>query len=303
MSILITGASGVTGTAILRHLVARGRTVHALTSNRASADRLESLGAQPRIADLRGSQESLVAAMRGIERVYHVCPVLSLDELAIGRRVITAAREAGVAHFVYHSVMAPFLEEVPFHWEKMKVEAELLHSGLPFTVIQPTNYMQNVEWTLPVVLRTGRFGLPYSASAKLSWVDLEDVGEAAANILTEPGHAGATYPFCGTDEPLDRHQIASLVAQRFGRPVEAVTLSADEVFAQSRFAAFDPRQLAWGRAMFEHYDRHGFACGNPRVLAMLLGRPTRRFEDYLARLQAPQVASHPSSMPSQETLS
>ena len=63
--------------------------------------------------------------------VYHVCPNVSPDEIAIGRVSIAAARSAGVEHFVYHSVLHPQTEAMPHHWLKLRVEEALITSGLP----------------------------------------------------------------------------------------------------------------------------------------------------------------------------
>jgi uncharacterized protein YbjT (DUF2867 family) len=284
MTILITGASGVTGTALIRKLVGKGVVPRAMTSREAGAASLAERGADPVIANM-DDRASLEKAFDGVERVYHVCPVLNTDECEIGKRMIDVAKAAGVRHFVYHSVAAPFEQDVPLHWEKMKVEALLLHSGLPYTVIQPTCYMQNFEWTLPHVLRTGKLGLPYSPDVYLTWVDLDDVAEASANVLTEDGHEYGTYQLSGEDRPMNRHEVAKMLSKRFGMDVEAVKISADEVFSNSRFASFSKTSLDWGRAMFEQFDKYGFSCGNNKTLKMLIRREPTKFEAYFDRVK------------------
>lgn len=282
MTILITGASGVTGQAIIRKLAGKSVTPLAMTSRKEGAAALEALGARPVVGNLYNSA-SLETALRGVERVYHICPVLNVDEHAIGKRIIAAAEKAGVRHFVFHSVAGSLEEDVPFHWEKLKVERELLHSTLPYTVIQPTCNMQNIEWAWPFIRRTGQFGQPYSPDSPITWVDREDIAEAAANILTETGHEYGTYQLAGDAGPLTCRQIAALISKKFGRPVEAVRLDPNEIYANPRFANFSRTSLDWGITMFKHFDKHGFTCGNNKILKMLIGREPRTFANYLDR--------------------
>ena len=73
-----------------------------------------------------------------------------------------AARTAGVKRFVYHSVLHPQTEEMPHHWQKLRVEEEIFRGGLPFTILQPCAYMQNVVAYLDDIVMKGRYVVPYS---------------------------------------------------------------------------------------------------------------------------------------------
>ena len=86
----------------------------------------------------------------------------------------------------------PQIEEMPHHWNKLRVEEMLLRSGLDITILQPTAYMQNSlpEWDR--MKRDGIFRVPYPIETRLSLVDLDDVAEVAALALTNAGHSGAT---------------------------------------------------------------------------------------------------------------
>ena len=83
-------------------------------------------------------------AMQGVRAVYHICPNMSPDEIAIGKLVIGEARKVQVEHFVYHSVLHPQTEKINHHWQKLQVEEMIFKSGLPFTILQPAPYMQNL---------------------------------------------------------------------------------------------------------------------------------------------------------------
>lgn len=285
--ILIAGANGITGHATLRQLVQRKVPVRAMASNPSSVERLRELGAEPVIADFR-NVASLAAAMTGCERVFHIPPRMQPDEVQIGDNVIEAALRAGVRHLLAFSVICPHLEYIVFHWSKLKVEAALFHSGqkLPYTILRPTNYMQNIEWQWDLIESKGEFVLPYSAEVRLTWLDADDVGEAAANILTEPGHELATYELCGSEAYLNRHEMSRLIGDALGREVRPVVMPLDDYMQLPRWKGRKTEDLERLGAMFRHYDSDGMPAGNPRTLSMLLGRPASSFREFLGRFVA-----------------
>ena len=104
---------------------------------------------------------------------------------------------------------------MPHHWAKLRVEEMLLASGLDVTILQPTAYMQNILAGWPGIVADGVFWVPYPVETRLSLVDLQDVGAAAARVSTEPGHEGATYELVGT-APLSQIASLSRAMQRCG---------------------------------------------------------------------------------------
>ncbi|HLB49104.1 MAG TPA: NmrA family NAD(P)-binding protein, partial [Anaerolineales bacterium] len=195
--ILVTGAGGKTGRAVIKALAARGESVRAFVHREDHVSAVKALGAaEAAVGDIH-DEAALRRAMEGARAVYHICPNVNPDEVAIGRAAISAARVAGVQQFVFHSVLHPQAEAMPHHWNKLRVEESLFESGLPFTILQPTAYMQNTLATWDDILN-GEYVAPYPVETRLSLVDLNDVAEAASTVLTESGHAGATYELVGT---------------------------------------------------------------------------------------------------------
>ncbi|MGH2524321.1 MAG: NmrA family NAD(P)-binding protein, partial [Anaerolineales bacterium] len=129
--ILVTGAGGKTGQAIMRALAVRGEAVRAFTSRTQKAW-LRPLTKEFYFGDLR-DEAALREAAKGAQALYHICPNMHPEELTIGRNAIAAAKAAGIAQFVYHSVLHPQTEKMPHHWNKLRVEGMLFESGLPFT--------------------------------------------------------------------------------------------------------------------------------------------------------------------------
>jgi uncharacterized protein YbjT (DUF2867 family) len=217
-------------------------------------------------------------AIAGADAVVHIGPAMHPREIAMGETVIDAAAAAGVRHFVLMSVTHPQLEPLLNHQSKLAAERRLLMSRLPFTILQPMHYMQDVDVARSVA--DGTYRQPYSLDAELSFVDLADVGPSAALVLTDPSrHRFATYELCGADT-LTGRQVAAILAEVADRPVEPRQVPVDQVLARMRDAPDYTRDAM--RRLAEHYDSYGIT-GNPNVLSWLLGREPTSFADYVRR--------------------
>ena len=277
--IVVTGAAGKTGQAVVKALASRGVPTRAVVRRSGHEQHVRAAGAgDVQVGDLRDGA-AMAIACRDASAIYHICPNVSPDEVAIGRVVIDAACRAGVERFVFHSVLHPQLEAMPHHWRKMRVEEMLLASGLTFTILQPTAYMQNLLAHRRSILDRGVLPAPYRPEAAISLVDLEDVATVAATVLVEDGHDGATYALCGT-APMTQHAVAKTLGTVAGRDLRAVELS--EAGWVDANAALDVDRREALLAMFRFYDRHGLA-GNPRVLRWLLGRTPTSLRDFAER--------------------
>ena len=280
--ILVTGAGGKTGRAVVRALAVGGEAVRALAHRSEQVRQLEALGVQEAILGDMRSPAAIAQAVRGVRAVYHIPPNLSPDEIAVGQEMINAARTAGVENFVYHSVLHPQVEAMPHHWLKMRVEEKLFESRLNFTILQPAAYMQNVLAYWRSITLEGRYPVPYAVETRLSMVDLEDVAEAAFLVLTQPGHVGATYELVGT-VAMAQDEIAEVLSRRLGRPVtaEAVPL---EIWEQNvKASGMSDYAIDTLIKMFHYYECYGFR-GNARLLEWLLGRPPTDFDVFVERV-------------------
>jgi uncharacterized protein YbjT (DUF2867 family) len=279
--ILVTGAAGKTGQAVIRALSRRGQAVRAFVHRPEQAALVTAVGAEQVAVGDMNSQAAVNEAVREIRAAYHICPNMCPSELEIGQVMLKAAREAGIEHLVYHSVLHPQVEAMPHHWQKMRVEERLIESGLSYTILQPAVYMQNILGHWSRIVAQGVYAVPYAVSTRLSLVDLEDVAEAAAIVLTEPGHAGATYELAGA-EVLDQMEVAAILEQGLGRPVRAQTVDREAWEQEMRASGLGEYQIQTLLQMFEYYERYGF-WGNSRILEWLLGRPPTTLAAFVER--------------------
>ena len=279
--ILITGAAGKTGRAVVQSLVGEEQPVRGLVRRQEQATLLAQLGVQETIVGDMSDQMTMDKAASGVSAIYHICPNMHPQETLIGEIVIRAAQSASVERFVYHSVLHPQIEAMAHHWQKLRVEEKLLESGLSYTILQPAAYMQNVLANRDRIVNEGVFAVPYALDTRLSMVDLWDVAEVAANVLLETGHEGAIYELCGPDV-LSQREVAVILGAQLARPVRAETIAIDKWAQQARAAGLSEYAVETLGKMFLHYEQYDF-WGNPHVLGWLLGRPPGTFAQFLER--------------------
>lgn len=284
--ILVTGAAGKTGLAVVGALVAKGQSVRALVHRKEVFHRLRDMGAREVVVGDMRDPEVMAGAAAGVRALYHICPNVSPEEVAIGKTAITAARQASVGLFVFHSVLHPQVDALPHHWQKLLVERILLDSGLQFVILQPASYMQNVLVEWDSIVTRGIYSIPYAPGTRLGLVDLEDVAVVAARVLTERGHEGATYELAGP-EVLNQDDLARIMGEALGRQIAPEVISPEDWARQARAAGLGDYQVDTLQAMHRYYEWGGF-WGNPHVLEWLLGRRPTTFAQFMQRISRGQ---------------
>jgi len=279
--ILVTGAGGKTGRSLVKAL-SKVESVCAFVHREEHVSVAKSLGAEKVLVGDMHDESALRSAMQGARSLYHICPNMNPDEVDIGRLVIDEARKAGVEHFVYHSVLHPQTEKMNHHWQKMRVEEMIFESGLPFTILQPAPYMQNLLASWKSIVEDGVLRVPYSVNSKFSFVDLEDLAEAAKIVLTEPDHVNAIYELAGT-MPMSHIEVAEILSRMLNRNVRAEKeeikdwrLRAERSSGMREYATENLIK------MFEYYDQWGLV-GNPNVLGCLLKREPISLETFVRK--------------------
>jgi uncharacterized protein YbjT (DUF2867 family) len=132
------------------------------------------------------------------------------------------------------------------------------------------------------IVSRGVYAVPYSTQAPFSPVDLEDVAEAAAIVLTGQNHSGAIYELAGpgTLTPAD---MVDLMAPVLARPVRAERISIEDWIRGAKASGMADHAVEALVQMFDYYDRFGL-WGNSRVLGDLLGRRPTDFETFVRRI-------------------
>ena len=283
--IVMVGASGAVGTPTIRHLARMGAKIRALTSNPRSAERLSGLGVgETVIGDFR-SDEDVARALAGAQSVLLVSPRFIEDEAEIGIRVVQAAQEEGVEYLVYSSAFHPQLSRMDHHAAKLRIEEAVVESGLAFTIVQPSMFMQNVRVEWREVVERGVYPRPYSPERKMSVIDTGDLGEALARVLTDPALRGGTYELCSGDS-LTHAEMAAIFSDVLGREVKARKRRLEDWKAWAKERGWTPWSIEAYARMCIHYDAHGYPGGNALALRAILGREPTGYRAFAERFAA-----------------
>ena len=265
--VLVTGATGNTGRAIVDELARRGAPVRAMV--RAGADRAKlPAGIPVAVADF-DDPPSIAAALDGAERAYLVTPSSERAEEQ-QRRFADLAATAGVRHLVVLSQLAAD-EHSPVRFLRYHaaVEQHVRDLGIPFTFLRPNLFFQGLLAFAGPIAAEGRFYAPIG-DATVSAVDVRDIAAVAAVTLTEPGHEGAIYTLTGP-AAVTHAQIATALTDALGREVTFTDVPPD-AFADSLRGILPPWQVDGLLEDYAHYRRGEAAAVSPAVTE-ITGRP------------------------------
>jgi uncharacterized protein YbjT (DUF2867 family) len=280
MMLLVFGAAGTCGAAVVRALARRGAKVRGFVRNETRVAAAHAAGAfEVVVGDLR-NLASVEDALKGVSGVYYVAPRFIADEASIGRMVVRAANRADIRGFVYQSVMHSNVRAILHHEAKSEVEEALYASNLEFTILQAARMMHNITPVWRRIATSGMYVEPFSPDVPIADVDYDDVAEVAASALTTAGYGKATLELCA-DGMLNRHQRAVLLSEAMGRPIRAGSCSVEDWLAKAGIV--DPYEAEARTRMFRYYDDFGFQGGNALVLRSLLGKEPTSYQSFLKR--------------------
>jgi len=275
MKILITGSTGKIGAELLNQLVARNASVRALVRK---PDAILPPGVEPVVGDLL-DPVSFEKALVGVDKLFLLNGVVA-DELTQGLIAFGLARKHHVQHIVYSSVFkADHFKDVPHFASKVAIESAIKEFGVPYTILRPNYFYQNDLSLKNALTDFGLYPMPLGTPG-LSAVDVRDIAEAAAIVLTTHGHIGKTYNIVGPDV-LSGPKVASIWSAALGKTIQYPGEHMDAFEEQLR------KQLpTWSaydfRAMMQGYLERGFAATDEDVasLTRLLGHAPRLYIDF-----------------------
>jgi uncharacterized protein YbjT (DUF2867 family) len=214
--ILVLGATGTTGGEVARQLIAKGEKPRLLVRNPQKAREFE--GKAEIVKGDMDSKESVVSALKGIEKLYLVSAGPNGIDLEIN--TIDAAKKAGVRHVVKLSVIGADAPALTFSKWHARAEKHLMGSGLAWTMVRPGNFMSNALMWVPTMKTQGAFYQP-TGEGRWAAIDPADIGAVAVAALTGSGHEGKAYTLTGP-ESLNAAQYAAKLSSAIGKPVKFV---------------------------------------------------------------------------------
>jgi len=279
MKILVTGATGMVGSAVVEELVKRDANVRVLVRKRESADKFGST-VEVVVGDLL-DPVSIELALQGVDKLYLLNAVVA-DELTQALITYGVAKRVGIKHVIYHSVfLVEQFRDVPHFASKHAVEEALREFDVPYTILRPGYFMQNDVLWKDLLLGAGIYPAPLG-TAGIAAVDVRDIAEATAISITGTGHEGKTYDLVGP-ALLSGPSAAAVWSGVLHKEIKYPGEDLDALEVQMRqnapnWSAFDIRM------MFQGYLERGFASTNKEVevLTQLLGHAPRSYESFAA---------------------
>jgi len=278
--ILVTGATGLNGSEVVRRLSARGIPVRALTR---SAPRAGALAALPYVEIVEGDlaqPATLTAALHGVTRAMLISPS-EPSMVEVQSNFIEAARNAGVQHVVKLSGIIPGLES-PFRFARMHAEIErrLEASGMAFTHLRAGEFMPSYFRQVPNIVAHAALLLPME-DARIASIDTGDIADVAVAALTTPGHENTVYPLTGP-EALTMSQVAEKLAAATGKSIRYVNVAPEDARRAQRAAGLPPYLVDALVELFAE-RRKGKESVVSSAVATILGRPATSFDAFAAR--------------------
>lgn len=265
-TILVTGATGNTGSALLTQLAERRASVRAMVRKEGDVAKLPA-GVSGVVADFDNTA-SLTAALEGVSRAYLVTPS---SERAEEQQLnfVDLAVKAGVQHLVVLSQLAAD-EQSPVRFLRYHgvVEKHIQNLGVDYTFLRPNLYFQGLLAFAGTIAADNRFYAPIG-EAKVSAVDVRDIAAVAAAALTESGHERQTYTLTGPTA-ITHGEIAAALSAATGREIAFVDVPS-EAFAQSLQGILPPWQVDGLLEDYAHYRRGEAEIVSP-IVEQITGR-------------------------------
>ena len=241
--ILVAGGTGVLGSEIVRRLQARGEKVRTLvrdSSDPGKVTALEASGVEIIKGDLKDAA-TLREACKGVRTV--ISTVTSITTARDGdsfeatdangtRNLVDAARACGAEQFVFVSFDTTKSPEAPLVAAKREVEEHLKRSGLTYTILQPSLFMES--WLGPMLFadpEAGTAKIYGDGTQKMRYVAVADVAELAVQCVGNPAAGNAVIPFGGPD-PISQRDAVKIFEEEFGKPFTVTEIPAHALEAQ-----------------------------------------------------------------------
>ncbi|AMR03402.1 SDR family oxidoreductase [Bacillus thuringiensis] len=203
--ILVTGATGNVGKEVVKCLIKRNATFKVTTRSR------ETEGVY---FDFE-NPSSVKVALTGVTKVFLIRPPHLADAKKYFQPVVDAAKEIGIKHIVFLSLLGVEKNPIVPH---AKIEAMIKASGIPYTFLRPSFFMQNLLSQHGDELRNEKIIEVPAGKGETSFIDVRDIGEVAAKILTEEGHEFKAYSLTG-NEALTYYEVAAIISKIINKDI------------------------------------------------------------------------------------
>jgi uncharacterized protein YbjT (DUF2867 family) len=275
--ILVTGATGNVGSAVLGNLGTTDGNLRALAHDESSARSLQDRGVEAVVGDFL-EPETLCPALEGVSTVLLITPIHP-EQVTQASNVIRAAKESGNDPRIVRLSVHQASHEAPSRNSRQhaEIEDELRLSGLAYTLLRPTTFMQNTLATARTVASEGRIYQPFK-DGKLGMIDARDIGEVAAKVLTEEGHEGEVYTLTGP-AAISFYDIADTLSEILGKEVSYINIPLEK----AKEAMLNMGLSEWrAEVLIEYAKAHseGYSNFTTEDVEQLTGHPATSYKKF-----------------------
>ena len=266
--ILVLGANGNIGHPLVRTLMELGEEVKAASRSGNGID-----GAEGVVFDIT-NPATFSRALEGIDRAFVMLPTGYLEaKLLLGPLIeALAARKVKVVFLSVFGVEAD--DSIPYRQVELAVE----QSGTPFVILRPNWFADNFLTFWKAGVDHGQIAVP-AADGKTSFIDVRDVAQSAAAVLTTDHFDGHAFNLTGP-EALSYAQAASLLSDLLGKPVTYNALD-DAAFVTILTGAGMPQDYAHFLASIFYPVRQGWTASVTDAVEKLTGNKPRSLKTCL----------------------
>ncbi len=273
LKVLVTGATGNTGSLLVPALLKAGVDVRVLVRNEAKAKPLKELGAEVVTGDL-DEPATILPAVKNVDKIY-LLTWNGETQLKQAKNVINAARYEGASHIIRHSMWGP--DNSRIIKQGYEIEEIIKSSGLPWTLLKPTFYMQNTMMAAQTISSDGVIYWDMK-DGRLAMNDIRDIADAAFAVITGEGHEGRSYILTGP-EAISFNDAANTFSKVLDKEVKYVNVP-HEASLQSMTGMGMPEWIAKGYVELMEGFSENFADSATNNVEILTGHPARSFEQF-----------------------
>lgn len=274
--VLITGATGNIARLAIPALIENGLSVRAFVRDAEKAENLKKIGAEIFEGDL-SDQEAINEATQGIDAVLSITAA-GPNSVAQAACITKAAKGAGVKHLVRISAIKA-AEDAPTANGRLhfQTEKDIIASGIPYTILRPHFFMQNLFMSVPTILEQGNiyWGM---GQAKLGMIDIRDIADCVVSLLATGGHEGKIYAPTGFSS-ISFNEAAGIISKGIGKPVNYIPVSLQAVEDAMKSLGADE----WGAKLMVDYSEaysSGWGDYTNNDVETITGHPSRSFQQF-----------------------
>lgn len=273
LKVLVTGATGNTGSLLVPALLRSGIEVRVFVRNEKRADDLKAMGAEVVLGDL-DKPDTIEKAVKGVDKIY-LLTWNGETQLQQGKNILDAIVKTGKPHIVRHSMWGADSRIIK---QGLKIEEMIKSSGLPWTILKPTFYMQN---TMMAAQTISADGVLYwdMGDGRLGMIDVRDIADSAFAVITGKGHEGKSYILTGP-EAVSFGDAAKTFSKVLNKKVDYINVPHDAA-VKSMTTMGVPQWIADGYAELSEGFSKNFAAKVTNNVEILTGHPARSFETFV----------------------